>query len=65
MGRIARNELYYGRQRKTEDVLKQVMAVTTDDLQRVANHMFYASLMNLAIVGPFTDNAESLQIDVG
>lgn len=63
MGRIARNELYYGRQRTTEEVLGDVMAVTTEDIHQVANEMFDASLMNLTAIGPLEDDA--LVVDVG
>ena len=65
MNRIARNELYYGAQRSTQDVLREVQAVTLDDIQSLAREMFDQNLMNLVAIGPFTDKAAPLQIDVG
>ena len=63
MGRIARNELYFGHQRSTDEVLADVMAVTPDDVHRVANEMFDANLMNLTAIGPLEN--DSLMVDVG
>jgi predicted Zn-dependent peptidase len=65
MSRIARNELYYGRQKSTAEVLNDVLSVTLEDIQRVANEMFDSHLMNLAAIGPFDDGAQPLQVDVG
>lgn len=65
MSRIARNELYYGRQRATSEVLEQVLAVTPTAVHEVALELFDAGGMNLTAVGPFADSVESLQIDLG
>ncbi len=65
MNRLARNELYYGVQRSTQDVLAQVQAVTLDDIQSLAREMFDPTLMNLVAIGPFSDKAALLQIEVG
>ncbi len=65
MSRIARNELSYGRQRSTAEVLADIQGVTPDDIQRVAREMFDPALMNLAAIGPFEDKTAPLQIDVG
>ena len=65
MSRIARHELYYGRQKSTEEVLREVLSVTADDVHQVANEMFDPALMNLAAIGPFEDGAKPLQLDVG
>ena len=65
MSRIARNELYYGRQKSTAEVLNDVLSVTLEDIQRVANEMFDPQLMNLAAIGPFDEGAHPLQVDVG
>jgi predicted Zn-dependent peptidase len=64
MGRIARNELYFGQQRSTEQVLADVMSVRLDDIHAVANEMFDANLMNLTAIGPLPDG-EALMVDVG
>jgi predicted Zn-dependent peptidase len=64
MSRIARNELYYGRQKSTEEVLAEVLSVSMDEIHAVANEMFDPQLMNLAAVGPFADEKPHLHIDV-
>ncbi len=64
MTRIARNELYFGFQRSTEQVLADVMSVTPEDIHKVANEMFDASLMNMTAIGPLPDG-EMLAVDVG
>ena len=65
MGRIARDELYYGRQRSSAELLADVMGVTLDEVQTVANEMFDAKWMNLTAVGPFDEKSRMLRVDVG
>jgi predicted Zn-dependent peptidase len=64
MGRIARNELCYGRQRSVQEVLNDVLSVSADDVQRVAHEMFSPDTMNLAAVGPFDEEECPLLVDV-
>lgn len=64
MGRIARNELYFGRQKSTEEVLQRVLSVSVENIQAVAHEMFDASLMNLAAIGPFETGQAPLRIEV-
>ncbi|PQV63823.1 putative Zn-dependent peptidase [Abditibacterium utsteinense] len=64
MGRIARNELYFGRQKSTVETLKQIEAVTLDEIQGVAREMFVPELMNFAALGPIPQKMK-LGIDVG
>jgi predicted Zn-dependent peptidase len=64
MNRIARNELYYGRQRDTEEVLAKVMQTTLDEVHRAANELFAPEMMNLSAVGPLSEKADALQIEV-
>ena len=52
MGRLARNELYFGEQKTTEATLAAVEGVTLEDVQRVALEMFDAQFINLAAIGP-------------
>jgi predicted Zn-dependent peptidase len=52
MNRIARNELYYGRQRETEEVLADVLRVSQADVLEAANEMFAPETMNLTALGP-------------
>ncbi|HEX8833672.1 MAG TPA: pitrilysin family protein [Abditibacteriaceae bacterium] len=63
MTRIARNELYFGRQKSSKEILDTVMAVTLDDVQGVAREMFDPTLMNIAAVGPF-EGKPPLTIDL-
>lgn len=64
MSRIARNELYYGAQKSTSQVLEQVLSVTREEIQAVAHEMFDAGSMTVAAVGPFEKNAKPLKIEV-
>ena len=64
MSRIARNELYYGGQKSTSQVLEQVLSVTREEIQAVARDMFDAGSMTVAAVGPFEKNAKPLRIEV-
>ena len=64
MGRIARNELYFGRQKSTAETLAQIEGVTLDEIQGVAREMFVPELMNFAALGPIPDKT-TLGIDVG
>jgi predicted Zn-dependent peptidase len=64
MSRIARNELYHGRQRSTPEVLEDILKVSREEIQSVAGEMFDAGLMNIAAVGPFKDGAPPLHVAV-
>ena len=64
MSRIARNELYYGRQKSTEETLREIASVSADEIQTLANETFDARYMNLAAIGPFEKGAAPLQIEV-
>lgn len=52
-GWLGVQELLTGEVRSVDDVVEKVEAVTTDDLQRVANALFRVETLNMAIVGPF------------
>lgn len=52
MNRIARNELYLGRQKPLQETLRDLQNVSIDDVQAVANEMFQAETINLAAIGP-------------
>ncbi|HEX9997540.1 MAG TPA: pitrilysin family protein [Abditibacterium sp.] len=64
MSRIARNELYYGRQKSTAETLDQILSVTMDEIQEVAREMFQSELMNFAAIGPISEKTK-LEIEVG
>jgi len=63
MSRIARNELVLGRQKNSDEVLAQLMAVSRDDIQRAAHEIFAPETFNLTAIGPFSDGA-SLHIEL-
>jgi predicted Zn-dependent peptidase len=65
MNRIARNELIYGRQKSTEEVLAEVQSITREQILQVAQEMFRPETVNLAAVGPFRENDAPLQLDLG
>ena len=65
MGRIARNELYYGRQKSTAETLAEIQGVTREAIEEVAHEIFDARWMNFAAIGPFEDGQEPGPIDVG
>jgi predicted Zn-dependent peptidase len=64
MSRIARNELYYGRQRSTEEVLADVLKVSLAEVQSAANEIFDPKAMNLAAIGPIGDLSTVLPFEV-
>jgi predicted Zn-dependent peptidase len=64
MGRIARNELYFGRQKSTAETLHKIESVTMEEIQAVAQEMFVPELMNFAAIGPIPEKAK-LEIEVG
>jgi predicted Zn-dependent peptidase len=58
MSRIARNELYFGRQKSTAETLSKIEAVTLEEIQFVAREMFVPELMNFAAIGPIPEKAK-------
>lgn len=40
---------------KPEDIIKEIMAVTSNDILEVANDIFKPEKLNLALIGPFKD----------
>lgn len=51
MSRLAKNEIYLGRNQTVEEVLARFDAVTTADLQRLANQLFDGSCLNVEVMG--------------
>jgi predicted Zn-dependent peptidase len=64
MNRIARNEMYYGRQRNTDEVLAALMSVTPDEVLGAANELFDPKTMNLSVIGPLPEVGSTLAIEV-
>ena len=58
---LARQQLLQGRVVSAEDYLKQIDAVTPQDLQVVANEIFQQSKLNLAIISPKPDQVKLKQ----
>ncbi|MCA9388562.1 insulinase family protein [Candidatus Berkelbacteria bacterium] len=48
-------ELYYGHQITLAELEKKVEAVTKDDIQNLATELFVGDRLNLAAIGPFTE----------
>ena len=61
-GWIGAQELLTGEVRSVDDVVEKVEAVTVADVERVANAMFRAETLNLAIVGPFRSEKRFLPL---
>ncbi len=45
-----------------EEKIKKIMAVTTDDIKLVANELLQENLLNLAMIGPYKDEAPFLKL---
>ena len=49
------DELFEGKIRSQDEVMKAVDAVSSEDIERVAQFLVTNSKLNLAIIGPFKD----------
>jgi len=61
MSRIAKNDIYYGRDVPLAEVAARFDAVTNDDVVRVASRLFGAGVLQLTVLGA----VEDLQLDAG
>jgi predicted Zn-dependent peptidase len=52
MAHLARQELYYGRHVSLDETLREIEAVTSDDLRRIAQDLFCDSGLVATVVGP-------------
>ena len=57
MSRIAKNELYYGRDVPIEEVATNIDAVTNDDVVRVAHRLFGNRVLGLTVLGDMKGEA--------
>lgn len=57
---IGAQELLWGTVKTPEQIVKAIDAVTCDDLQRVAESLFLANKLNLAVVGPYRSEGRFL-----
>jgi predicted Zn-dependent peptidase len=55
MSHLAREEIYFGRHFTLDDLLSRIEAVTTGDVQRVANDLFRDGQVVATLVGPDED----------
>ena len=60
MMRLAKNEIYLGRNQSLDEVLASFDAVTPDDIQQLSGRLFDGSCVNLEVMG----RTEGLQIAV-
>ncbi len=60
MSRLARSELYFGRNIRTQEVISSIMKVTRDEIAEVAARIFGEAKFAVAAIGPFTQRADIL-----
>ena len=52
MGRIARQEIYFGKYLSFDDTIKAVDKVTAEQIGRIAQQLFTPESLALSILGP-------------
>lgn len=57
MVRLAQNEMHYNEYIPLESVVKNIDAVTPEEIQDLANELFKADQLALTLLGPITDKA--------
>ena len=65
MSRIAKNEIYYGRDVPIAEVAAELDAVTNDDLVRVAGRLFGSGVLNLTVLGSVKSGELDLELLAG
>ncbi|MBI2589616.1 insulinase family protein [Candidatus Berkelbacteria bacterium] len=53
---LAQQELYYRQQFQPEELIAKIEAVTTKQVQELAEELFVSSRLNLAAIGPFEES---------
>src|SRR5499426_4525779 len=56
MSHIARNEIYFGKTVTTEEICRQIRAVSRDDVIELASTLFGSQGIALSLLGDFKDN---------
>ena len=51
MSNLARQQMYFGRFFAVDEVVSEIDRVTTDEVQRLANHLFRQELIALTLLG--------------
>jgi predicted Zn-dependent peptidase len=60
MSKLARSELYYGRQITLDEIIQRLDAVTPDDVRRMASSISRPEKLAMAAIGPFKAQAALL-----
>ncbi len=65
MSHIARNEIYFGRAVGTDEICRQIRAVSRDDVVELAAALFNGGAMTLTLLGGFDDDfpIQNLQLN--
>ncbi len=50
--RNAYSELYYGRQLEAEEIVKEIDAVTSAEITKIANEILHGDMLSMVVVGP-------------
>jgi predicted Zn-dependent peptidase len=58
MVRLAQNEMHFQRQVPLQEVVEKIDAVTTDDIQDIADRLFSNSKSSLTVLGPTKDKTD-------
>ncbi len=56
MSHIARNEIYFGKTVTTDEICRQIRAVSRDDVIELADALFASGAMTLTLLGDFDEN---------
>jgi predicted Zn-dependent peptidase len=59
---LAKYELLHGTVRDPEEIMKLIDKVTVEDVRRVAEDLFKADKMKLAVIGPYDDRERFLKL---
>ncbi|MFH0726387.1 MAG: pitrilysin family protein [Pseudomonadota bacterium] len=55
MGRLAQNEVHFGRFISLQEVVNEIDAVSREDILQLASDLFQSDQLSLALLGPLTD----------
>ncbi len=61
MVRCAQNEIHFGNEVALQDVIQKIEAVTPQEIQDLANHLFDRSQMTLTLLGPLDSEKEAFE----
>jgi predicted Zn-dependent peptidase len=55
LGRLAKNEIYFGRQIKADEIIEKINRVTAQDVLAVANEIINPNMMTAVFLGPIEE----------